>query len=379
MSKQTKRLVKENVGSCDWCGKKTNELSLVGEDALCQTCFDLPDEEDEDKPAFSNESKKGSTMKKLTERELNLLETLMMKETRAKKAGKKLSMNERVKLAVLKRNLKKQMENADDGFGETVPNEGDGMEGFEAHIAPEDHTEMTGGTNGLMDSKKRAAKIKSIKEKILASRRKREANEEHEMSETPEEEMMEDDEASEDQENIGLDTPATIGDIVDALVAGAEGGEDEMMESVRQRARIRREKLAKIRKTRMGEVEQNTPVFADQPDEELILNNQFYSDINKRPEIITHSEAVRASNRKRRVEAIRRKIATLRAQREAEVKTFQNGVVKGNGADQFVPSEGAAAGIEKKAPRYPESFAKAEKKMTEKLDFSAMLKKGILG
>jgi hypothetical protein len=72
---------------------------------------------------FFYESTKGTTMKKLTERELNVLEALMAKQAKAKKLGKVLSLQERVVLGKLKAALKRQFESSDDGFGMDFPNE----------------------------------------------------------------------------------------------------------------------------------------------------------------------------------------------------------------------------------------------------------------
>jgi hypothetical protein len=356
-----------------------------------------------------NESTKGKSMNTLTEKELNLLETLMIKEARATKAGKKLALKDRVQLAVLKRNLKRQFENDGatgmegptgagnkPGTPQTVPNEEMSDVGFaddiEAAIMPES----------------KAARIKAIKEKIAQLRNLKEEDlADHEMGETPEEETMEDDEDMEDEEGKGLAEPATVGDLVDALqgaadqLAGAAVEDkmededlDQVLESVRQKVLSRREKLANLRKS-MNE-DDSTPMADLQVDDQgpYVGWLNVAGLIGEDDDTISKTEAAK-SDRSKKVEAIKAKIA--KSKREAEVmawkvKGAQNGSgaiwgkeggdghkVKHNqegmpGADSLGDSSLAA-----KPAGYPDNSKLSKKGLTEKLDFENLLKKGILG
>jgi hypothetical protein len=219
----------------------------------------------------------------------------------------------------------------------------------------------------------RKRKIASIKEKILAAKRRR---------------VREDDEFADDMDleggegpdgltmNIQFPAGAEVPDAGD-ITAEAEplfldGGEevDEVMESVRLRAKRRRERLSKIRKGRV--TEDDSEAIGDMSDDEQdTILGDLYAEIGGDDEMITASESRTAKGRK--LEAIRRKIAQLR-KLEAEVKTFDDGVDMKKGT----PGEGSLPTTKPK--KYPESaLEKAKNRMTEKLDYNALLKSGILG
>jgi hypothetical protein len=308
-----------------------------------------------------NESTKGNSMKKLSEKELDLLEALMLKEGRAKKAGKKLSLDERVKLAVLKRALKRQVEDTgvwDDAAGPTggmdvmFPNEDtpeggydtDAIHGSENTLDMPQTTlvrpvyDADGEHGGKMESS-RKAKIKAIEQKLarLKSMKEEDYGSEEDLGMG---DMGEMDDAEESVEQTVADALRGAADALspemedetgeEEMMGDSIGGDEDLadvMESVRARARARREKLAQIRKNRLGEentdVGADSPVMMDQPEEDILLG--VMNDINNRDAIV--SEAARA----KKVEAIKRRIADRKAQKEAEVKTYSwNGTPKTN-------------------------------------------------
>jgi len=332
-------------------------------------------------------------MKNLTEQELNLLEALMKKEAAAKKAGKKLELKNRVQLAVLKRNLKKQMEEGvwDVAGGGTLPakqsfpNEDTSEGGFDTDAIgnSEATVNMKQTTmvdpkyaNGKFESSNRA-KINAIKEKIAKLKK-----------------MAEDEFGGQEG---GLDDPATVGDLVDALQRAADqlagtavedevGDEDldQVLESVRQKVLARREKLANLRKS-MNEEHPNglggdTAVLDDMPKDGITKGWLNVADeIAKDGDTISKTEAVK-------------KVAAFKRKSEAEVKPFKvKGAQPGSGAiwgkeagdghtvkhdNDGLPKDGSTL---TKAGSFPGNTGGAKKGLTEKLDFDQLLKRGILG
>lgn len=346
----------------------------------------------------SNKTKytKEIIMKKLTEKDLNLLEALMAKEAKFKKVNKVLPLKERVVLKKLKDALKRQFENSDDGFGDTFPNDHGEGEGFEAAIDPEGKTtDLPKGVNGLGEkakSKVNADKIKAIKEKILAAKKAKMKEDEFG------DELVSDDldaDLGDDFEGDGDadDSAAVIGqafiDLVNDVQFGGDeelgddefgddefGGEafeneDEILESVRQRAKSRREKLAKLRKNVMNE-DDTPPNMTDKTFKDFI--GAVGEDIGENNDSITHSESVKA-----RVDAIKEKLQKARAKREAEVKTFGNGKLKVDAEDlatENVPDFTQTAYPGKKQNT---GAAKHKKGLTEKLNFNDLISRGLLG
>ena len=303
----------------------------------------------------------------LTDDELAELEQLMVAEKKLAKAGKRLAVRERVRKARLASKLRAFVEEYE---GDTFPNEDDN--GWMDDIDPEGKT-GTGGDRveaDLVEKRKRAARIKAIKERIARKRRKR-VKEDEFADEGFEDDGFEDDGFEGEAEADGLsmniefppgyelpDTSEMQADIEPLMLDGGDEV-DEVLESVRVRARKRRERLAKIRRNRMKE---NDPA-ADTPpmdgmNAEAILG-ELYDELGGDEDAIT--EAIKRIARKRRIEKIRR-------QREREVKVFGDGSREGNPDKKFTPE---------KPKKFPESV---QNKMSEaKLDFDALLKKGILG
>lgn len=369
-------------------------------------------------------SDKGNEMKALTEKELDLLEALMLKEARAKKAGKRLELKERVKLAVLKRALKRQVEETgvwDDAPGDTFPNEDTSEGGFDTDAIGDSEDTINMKQTTLVDPKyangkhsnfesKKADQIKALEEKIAKLKAMKEdaiggddfGGEEDGFGEEfgAEDDLGLEGEGAGGTEQAVADALRGAADALapevdalgdeglggDELMGDAIGGDedlDDVMESVRKRAKARREKLAQIRKNRLGEentdVGADSPEMASQPDEEELLG--VYDNINGQDGIVSkHGES--AQQKAKRVEAIKKRIADRKAQQEAEVKTYGwNGTPKTNEPAGKRPWNGVPkdGNIEGAPAGFPDNSKASKKGLTEKLDFDALLKKGILG
>ena len=342
-----------------------------------------------------NESTKGKSMKKLTERELNVLEALMAKQAKAKKLGKVLSLQERVVLGKLKAALKRQFESSDDGFGMDFPNEEE--MGYEDLIDPEGQTELNGpngmesnmGMHSGMSEKAKALKIKRIKEKILASRKSRikeEGDYENQYNDKEDinDQMAEEEDMAQDAETIANAFRMVADQLEDEAVSnkdveGMEGEEmadedmedEDFLESVRNRVKNRRAKLAGLRKSVMSEGDKGEAGDTDTGLPDMYLG--LAAEIGKNPDTITRQQV---EARKAKINSIKEKIA--RAKREAEVKTYGTGKLK---TDVEAVATENVEDFEKKpyAGKKQKTGATKHTGLTEKLDFESLLAHGLLG
>lgn len=134
-----------------------------------------------------------------------------------------------------------------------------------------------------------------------------------------------------------------------------EGGEDELIERIRRRSKLRRERLARIRARRYRE--EDTPAGKDNEGINKYIGD-LYNDIGSRPENV--------SERLERIRRLRRD--RLRSLESKDVEIYDDGVI-GDGE----PAKKYQLENPENLPEY------VKKRMGEKLDWDKLLKRGILG
>jgi len=186
--------------------------------------------------------------------------------------------------------------------------------------------------------------------------------------------MAEEEDMAQDAETIANAFRMVADQLEDEAVNNEdmEGMEDEdFLESIRNRVKNRRVKLASLRKSVMSEGDKGESGDTDTglPEEYLGIAAQ----ISNNPDAITRQQV---EARKAKINSIKEKIA--RAKREAEVKTFGTGKLK---TDVEAIAAENVEDFEKKpyAGKKQKTGATKHKGLTESLDFSELLRRGLLG